>query len=65
MSAEYHGILTDNLLNRYARDNRDEYGDWLGKASLSDITSVQFASLPFIDDDMAFAVFNSIMDAVS
>jgi hypothetical protein len=57
--------VSDDSLNIYARDNRDVYGEWLRKASVSDVRSVTVASLPVMDDDMAFAVLNSIMEDLS
>jgi hypothetical protein len=56
--------ISDDSLKIYARDNRDTYGDWLKKASVSNVKSVQVANLPIMDDDMAFAVLNSVLETL-
>jgi hypothetical protein len=56
--------VSDDSLRIYARDNRNIYGDWLRKASMADVHSVSVANLPTIDDDMAFAVLDSLMGSL-
>jgi hypothetical protein len=52
--------VSDSSLHIYARDNRADYGEWLHKALLADVSCVSTVNLPEMDNDAAFALLASI-----
>jgi hypothetical protein len=52
--------VSDSSLHIYARDNRADYGIWLNKALLADVSCVSTVNLPEMDNDAAFALLANI-----
>jgi len=53
--------VSDDSLRIYARDSRQNYAEWLRKAMMADVGSVNIASMPEMDDDVAMARLHQIL----